>query len=206
VFAVGGLIAGPISLLLIVVQIFTRPGFDFTHQPISLLSLGNDGWIQIAGFLGGGLLVAGLAIATRRMLRQGLEDGLAALFIGCFGIGLILAGLFPPDPAFGFPPGTPEGMPKVITHRSVIHGIGFMLSFLGLTAACVATARRDAKAKNWWQVWYSLATAVASLALSQWPGLQGASLRYFLAAVLAWAWISTHSIRLILMGSQHPST
>ena len=196
-----GVLAGPLFLLTIVMQIFTRTGYDFGHQPISFLSLGDGGWVQIVDFLVGGLLAIGFAAAVRRILHTGPGRRWVPLLIAGFGAGLVIAGLFPPDPAFGFPPGTPEGMPQVMTYRSVLHGVGFTLCFASLIAACFVMAFRDGKDKKRGHLWYSVATAMAALALSQWPGMEGASLRYFLAAVVAWTWISVLSLRLMAIKS-----
>jgi hypothetical protein len=51
-----GVAAGPLFLAVWAVQAFTREGFDPTYHPISLLSLGDLGWIQIANFVVTGAL------------------------------------------------------------------------------------------------------------------------------------------------------
>ena len=45
-----GIAAGPLFLGVWAMQAFTRTGFDPSRHPLSLLSLGNLGWIQIANF------------------------------------------------------------------------------------------------------------------------------------------------------------
>src|SRR6185437_6795307 len=52
-----GLVAGPLFLVVFVIQILIRPEFHFAHSEPSLLSIGRLGWIQIANFIIGGLLV-----------------------------------------------------------------------------------------------------------------------------------------------------
>ena len=55
-----GIVAGPLFLVLWALQAFTRDGFDPGRHPISLLSLGDLGWIQIATFLvTGAMTIAG---------------------------------------------------------------------------------------------------------------------------------------------------
>ncbi len=41
-----GIVAGPLFLAVILVQAFTREGFDLGRHPISLLSLGDLGWCR----------------------------------------------------------------------------------------------------------------------------------------------------------------
>jgi hypothetical protein len=67
----GGVLAGPIYLISGFTQAFTRPGFDITCHPFSILSNGTLGFIQISTFLLCGLLVAGAAVGLRRALREG---------------------------------------------------------------------------------------------------------------------------------------
>jgi Protein of unknown function (DUF998) len=43
--------AGPLFILVGLLQAFTRDGFDLRRHPLSLLSNGDLGWIQIANFI-----------------------------------------------------------------------------------------------------------------------------------------------------------
>jgi hypothetical protein len=45
---------------------------------------------------------------------------------------------------------------------------------------------------------YTLASAVTALALSGWPGTDGASVRYFAASVIVWTWTVVLAIRVRL--------
>src|SRR5438128_1850429 len=51
-----GAVAGPLFVIVGFGQAFTRPGFDLTRHPLSVLSNGDLGWLQIANFLVSGLL------------------------------------------------------------------------------------------------------------------------------------------------------
>src|SRR5438094_9742868 len=64
--------------------------------------------------------------------------------IGMFGVGLIIAGLFPPDPGFGFPPGAPAGPVMPMSSHAMLHAVGFFVSMLGAIAGTVVFARRFA--------------------------------------------------------------
>jgi hypothetical membrane protein len=98
-----GVASGPLFVGVSLIQALTRPGFDLTRHPISLLSLGDLGWIQIANFVLSGLLAIAYAVGMRRVLHQGRGGTWGPLLIGAYGAGLIAAGIFPPDPGFGFP-------------------------------------------------------------------------------------------------------
>jgi Protein of unknown function (DUF998) len=115
-------------LVLVSIQAMTRTGFGLTHHPASLLSLGESGWIQVANFIVSGLLLVAFAIGVRRALHPGRAGTWGLLFLGAYGVGLIVAALFKPDPAFGFPPGTPDGVPATISSSAMLHGVGFTLA------------------------------------------------------------------------------
>jgi hypothetical membrane protein len=102
----GGVIAGPLYLVVGLLQALTRPGFDLTRQDLSLLANGPLGWIQSAHFIVTGLLVVAGALGIRRTLQRRPGGTALPLLLGLYGLGLIGAGLFRADPAFGFPPGT----------------------------------------------------------------------------------------------------
>jgi hypothetical protein len=191
-----GMVVGPLFLVIAAVQAFTIDGFDLGRHPISLLSAGDHGWIQVANFAVAGALALLFAAGARRVLVDGPGRTWAPLLLGGYGIGLILAGVFAADPALGFPPGTPDGTPEELSWHAVGHGVGFTLAFVSLTLACLVFARRFATlGQRGWSA-YSVTTAVVTLTLSMWPDRSGASLRYFVATVIASAWTTAIAARL----------
>jgi hypothetical membrane protein len=64
-----GLALGPLFYVVVVAQILTRSGFDIRRHPISVLSLGEAGWIQIANFIVTGLLAIACSVGMKRALR-----------------------------------------------------------------------------------------------------------------------------------------
>src|SRR2546423_14453404 len=61
-----GAVAGPLFMVTALVQAFTRPGFDLRRHAISMLSLGDLGWIQVTNFVLTGVLAVALAFGMRR--------------------------------------------------------------------------------------------------------------------------------------------
>ena len=108
---VAGVVAGPIFVLTAGIQALTREGFTLAHQPLSMLSLGDLGWIQITNFVLAGLLSLAFAAGVKRRLTSGPGHVWAPLLFAVFGIGLLIGGAFVPDPALGYPPGTPDEIP-----------------------------------------------------------------------------------------------
>ncbi len=199
-----GVLAGPLFVLVAAAQVLTREGFDITRQPLSLLSLGDNGSIQIANFIVSGLLVLAFAVGLRRTLASGRGRALASgrgrtwgpLLVGGYGAGLVVAGIFTPDPSQGFPAGAPLGNPEQLSTHSLLHGVGFALAFGCLVAACLVFTRRfSASGERGWAV-YCVVTAVASALLAGWPSQDGASIRYAIAAVAAWAFVTALAVRM----------
>jgi hypothetical protein len=105
IFLSCGVIAGPFYIMIGLIQILTRKGFDIRRHALSLLSNGELGWIQITNFIISGLLVIACAVGIRKTLHSGRGGTWGPLLMGGYGVGLIAAGIFVPDPALGFPPG-----------------------------------------------------------------------------------------------------
>jgi hypothetical protein len=156
-----GAIAGPLFILIVLIQDYTRPGFDPRLLPLSLLSLGEWGWIQIVNFVLAGVLNLLYVPGLWRRLHPGRGGTWGPILIGAYGIGLILVGIFRTDPANGFPPGVPAA-----THPSwhgVIHALGGLFIFLVLAAALAVFVRffLERKERGW--AFYCLASAVLLL-------------------------------------------
>ena len=166
-----GVVSGPFFYVIAIIQIFTRPGFDIRRHAISLLSLGDLGWIQISNFIVTGLLAipkAQLAIAPaflcavgiKRLLRSARAGTWAPILIGLYGLGMIVGGIFHPDPGLSFPPGAPAGMPASMRGHAAIHSLGFYTAFLALIAVSFVFARRFASMKQTGWMVYCIATGL----------------------------------------------
>jgi hypothetical membrane protein len=192
-----GVVAGPLFLAVLMIQAFTRDGFDLRRHPISLLSLGDLGWIQITNFVVTGALFVACAIGMRRVLRQGRSGTWAPRLIGAFGIGLIVAGVFTTDAGAGFPPGAPAGAPEQISWHGMLHEVGFGLAFLGMIVGCLAFARRFAALKRRGWVGACVATTVAVLVLASWPDTDGVSARLLIASAILFGFVAATATRLM---------
>ncbi len=61
-----GVVAGPLFVGVAAVQAFTRTGFDLRRHPLSMLSLGEYGWIQVTNFIVAGVLSLLFAVGVAR--------------------------------------------------------------------------------------------------------------------------------------------
>ena len=82
--------------------------------------------------------------------------------IAVAGVGLLLAGIFPTQPLFGYPPGTAEGMATDVTPASLLHVLGAFLLIFGLIAAALSFAVRSWRGGS--RGWAVGSLAVAALA------------------------------------------
>jgi hypothetical protein len=202
-----GVILAPLFCFVVAMQTLTRTGFDIRRHPLSLLSQGDEGWIQIANFIVAGLLAFGCGLGMRSRLR-GMSGGTwGPLLIGTFGLGVLMAGFFPTDPTLGFPPGTPEGATESISRAGKLHGLGFLLAFASLTAASFVFARwfHGAGLRGW--MLYCLATGVVIPPIivtgAKYPGTS--SLLFALVAVVGFGWVSAVAARLRAFSKPVPS-
>jgi hypothetical protein len=154
-----GAASTPVFYALAVLQLTLRPGYDIRTQPISFLALGELGWIQVANFLVTGALALAGAIGLRHALR-GQRGGTAGpVLVGLYGLGMIGAGLFGPDPL------PAPGQAPQMSATGALHMVAFLVSFLSLIAACFVLARRfSAVGKRSWAL-YSIVTALLAPAL-----------------------------------------
>jgi hypothetical protein len=196
-----GAIAGPIYITIGVAQIMTREGFDMTRHPLSLMSTGDLGWIQIANFIVTGILVLLGAIGLRRVANGDKRWIRGSLFIGLYGVGVIGGGLFVTDPALGFPPGTPNVYPETISWHGLLHFIFGQLAFLALIIANFIFARCFAAAKlHGWSAYsaftgsFFLAAIFAAIAAM---GATWSMIALYVAVALSWTWLTALAVRSI---------
>jgi Protein of unknown function (DUF998) len=192
-----GIIAGPLFVAVWFLQAVTRDGFDPTYHPLSLLSLGGLGWIQIANFVVTGALYIACAAGMWRVLHPGRGGTWGPILVGVNGFGLIVAGVFVTDAGAGFPPGAPAGAPAQITWHGILHEVGFIMASLSWMAACLVFARRFAALKQWRWVGACVATPLAVLVLNAWPDLDSLSLRLVIGSAISFGFVAAVAARLM---------
>jgi hypothetical protein len=191
-------LAGPLFILASFAQVLTREGFDLKRHAISMLTLGDQGWIQSANFEITGALVLACALGIRRALQSGRAATWGPLLFVGYGLGLLVAGIFRPDPGLGFPPGAPSDMPTVMSSHAMLHTLGFFVSFVSLIAACFVFARRFAGLNSRAWAAYCVATGllpapfiVLSLAMG------GSGIPLFVMGVITSTWVAALPVRLM---------
>jgi len=172
-------VAAPLWAAVSLVQAAVRPGFDLTRYPLSMLSTGPDGWIQVLNFLVAGILTVIGGIGLRRVLT-----GWAPRLLAVNGVGMVAAGVFSMDP------------PEVTTlsWHSYGHMAAGAVAFAALIAACYVVARRFTRRRD------KAASYVAGTALlvgDLWAmgGGAGGSLTLAVGAITAMLWMASVAAR-----------
>jgi hypothetical protein len=192
-----GVAAAPLFTVVAVLQMAARAGFDPARHPISLLSLGELGWLQITNFVLAGLLFVAAAAGMRRVLGTGRGGTWGPLLVGAMGGAMVWGGVFVADPADGFPPGTPPGAPDQLSWHGVLHGIGPVVGLLAPLVACVVFARRFGRlGRRGWAA-YCTATGVASPILGVAAFAADDFRLLFAGGVLLWGWASVMAAHLL---------
>lgn len=196
-------VIGPLLFIVVfLIEGATRPDYSAWHHYVSSLSLGGQGWIQIANFIICGILVLGFATGLRRVLCPGKGCTWGPILLGIFGLCLIGAGIFVTDPLLGYPPGAPG----TVTLHGTYHNILSLFAFTSLVVACFVLARRFASDPAWrgW-AFYSIATGIvvvvffvlsADLTTSPDPNAP-AGLLQRISIITGWSWIALVALRLM---------
>ncbi len=193
---------GPLLFIVVfLIEGATRPNYSAWHHFVSSLSLGEQGWMQIANFVVCGALVLCFAVGLRRVLCPGKGSTWGPILLGIFGLSLIGAGLYVTDPILGYPPGAPS----TPTVGGALHVLVSLVAFSSLTAACLVLARRFAGDPAWrgWAL-YSVATGIlvvlffilADVVASPDPQAP-AGLFQRLSIITGWGWVALLALRLM---------
>lgn len=191
-----GVVAGAFYLVVGLLLALLREGFDLGRHPLSLLMLGEGGWMQQGNLVLTGAMTAVAGIGIRRV--EGSKSiQRTGLLVVAYGIALIVSGIFPPDPVAGFPPGSTEGDPSA---SGLVHLAAGGLGFIALAVAA-----------------FSLGTWFKNRGMDQWTGrsrvagtvivlffLAGAAMAdqtvgvvaLWVAVVVGWLWLGSVSIAL----------
>jgi hypothetical membrane protein len=187
----GGVIGPVLFVAVFVAEGWTRAGYDPMRVFVSLLSLSDQGWQQVASFVVSGLLMLAGAVGLGRVLVDGPGCRWVPRLIGLAGVGLILAGIFVTDPAQGYPPGAPLGMPASPSWHGVVHQMASAFVFIGLPIAMLVLARRFRGEGSRWAL-YCWVSAVGVLVFL-FAGLAFTSVAGLLqrvAILLALGWVA----------------
>lgn len=158
-----GGVAGPIVFIgAILAQDVARPGYDPIRQFISVLSLGDGGWLQAANFIVSGLLIAAFGLGLGRQVGADARRWTARLLVVA-GLALAACGLFSTDPQWGYPSWISAEAAANPTWHSRLHYVFGFAAASALPLAIVLEGRRAAVGGATRQAAYALGSAATML-------------------------------------------
>ncbi|NUT19827.1 MAG: DUF998 domain-containing protein [Hamadaea sp.] len=186
-------VSAPLWAAVSLIQAATREGFDLTRHPLSELSTGSLGWLQITNFLVAGLLTVVGAAGLGRVVRSKWAPRLVRIN----GLGMMAAGVFVMDPADGFPVGTPAGAPAALSWHAYGHFLSGTIAFAALIAACYVLGREFSRDGRWTLAVISRITGTATLVGNLWAmtGGKAGSLTLAAGVIPSMLWISAIAAR-----------
>lgn len=149
----GGAAAGPLFVSTFTMLGARKTGYDVRRHHVSLLALGQAGWLQRANFVTTGLLYLGAAAGLAHTPKRVTGSGVTTALIAAAGLGLIGSGVFVTDPVNGFPPD--QMAPAQPSRAGLLHNVSALPIFLGIPAAALLSAQRFAKHHDRGWAWYS---------------------------------------------------
>ena len=190
-----GVAAGPVLALTWLAQGLVRDGYDFTRHPMSLLALGEGGWVQIANFCVSGGLMLACAAGLRRILTDGPGARWVPRLVATIGASLIASGVFTADPGAGFPAGAPEGAP-VMSWHGILHEVGHLVVVVAWIALCFVLRTRFAWLGD--RAWARACVAMVpiAIALVAFPHLDSFPVRIVVASVVQLGFVGLAARRL----------
>lgn len=195
---------GAVSFVVVfTVDGLTRRAYRPVYHPVSALSLGERGWLQVANFVVTGTLTVGAAVGAGLVLAPDVAGLLGAALLGVFGVALVASGVFPMDAMRGYPPGTPAGTPARTSTTHDVHDAAGVVVFGALPAACLALAWAFASgAGSDGLAAYSFVTGAALIVLfiafgSSWErdGARSGLIQRVMI-VVGWSWVALTCVEL----------
>lgn len=179
-----------VFIVILIIEGALRPDYSPWYHTGSELTLGERGWVQVVNFVQMGVGMLAFALGVYRAL----DNAIGAILLAVFGLGLIVSGVFRPDPLRGYPPNTGGE----VTWRGQVHNASGPLMFVGLFVACLVLA---GSFENAWQI-YTVITAFVGLGLTAWTAFSFQKDAAFTGLVqralflVYWAWIILTGIHL----------
>lgn len=204
---VAGIIAGFMVMAVSLTLAFISKGFDISRHANSLLVLGEYGWLQTINFIVFGILATMAAVGMRYVMKGKPGGTWAPILMGVYGIGGLIVGLAPTDPAFGFPLGTNpvfDGYGSV-SLSAQIHGIAGGIAFTAIALAGFVFARYFASLKQYSWVVLSIIVGTSVLVVTCYLAINAGSkvtsfnyLPTWIVGSLVWVYLSLVSLKLFL--------
>jgi hypothetical membrane protein len=187
-FIVAGVIGSILSLLVITLDGFLRPGYSPLYQMISDLGVGKNAWLLNSDLVVSGLLTMLFALGFSQVMRNAISGRrltASTLLFFLAGAGIANDGFFTEYTVAD----------QHAALHDALHTLGFFVAFisLGIAFFLIGLHLRNDRARRGYG-WYSLLTGLVMLSLMLLPyalpvhgmQLEGLNERMILVAAIAW--------------------
>ncbi|HTO71309.1 MAG TPA: DUF998 domain-containing protein [Myxococcota bacterium] len=191
-----GVVAGPLYVVVTLVESLTRDGFDLRHDRFSWLTAGDLGWIHQVAMIGVGALSVLLAVGAGRRMREGRGAVWGPRLLALFGAAYVAGGLLRADAVVGFPPGTTAEMVHQSWHGIAQNASRSASSLFLVGASLVFASAFAAQGRRGWACFYATALPAAFAALTG-VGLAIGGNPVALAFLMTpWVWVTALALNL----------
>ena len=180
-------------VVVILILHFLRPDLDPISQPTSQYAVGSYGFLMTSAFFSMSIASFTLVLGLYQGISQTARSKVGLVLLGLWGVGVIIAMLFPIDP---------EGSPP--TMAGTIHQIDGPLAFLCVTASTILLSRRFNQDENLHLLYYPalllslvlLITFILTfISFATQLGFTGLTQRIHLATLVTWMVLTAARVR-----------
>jgi hypothetical protein len=191
-----GAVAGPIYVMVTLVQALTREGFDLRQHRFTWLTTGDLGWIHQLNMVLVGVLTVLFAIGMSRVLGTGRGAVWGPLLLGLFGVAYIIGGVLRADPVAGFPPGTTPEMVRTTWQGAVQNASRSASSILLIATSLVIAVWFATQGRRGWAWFYRVAIPTVFVALTAAGLAIGGNPSALAFLMTPWIWVTMLAIHL----------
>ncbi len=152
-----GAVAGPLFVVVFLIEGALRANYDVLRQPVSALAIGNRGWVQQANFIVVGILMLAYAFGLNMALAAYGGSFWVPFLVGLYAIGLVGAGIFVTDRT-GIASNAPAPQKRDVA--GAIHDLCSVIVFIPLFIVCFVCAHLFAASGSWGWELYSITTGI----------------------------------------------
>lgn len=191
-----GVVAGPMYVVVTLIQALTRDGFDMKQHRFTLLTAGDLGWIHQANMVLVGALTFLFAFGVGQMMRKGRGAVWGPRLLALFGVAYFVGGLLTADAVTGFPPGTTAEMVQKTWHGAVQNGSRGISTLLLIATSLAIASWFAAEGRRAWAWFYPLAIPAVFLALAALGFAIGINPAAPAFLAMPWVWVTALAVHL----------
>jgi hypothetical protein len=201
-----GVVAGPIYVVVTLIQALTREGFDMKQHRFTLLTAGDLGWIHQLNMVLVGASTLLLAIGVRRALRTGRGALWIPRLLALFGLAYVVGGLLTSDPVAGFPMGTTPDLVETTLEGKIQNASRGVSTLLLLATSGVLAGRLASQGRRGWAVFFGAGIPVVFLVLAAVGRVLGTNPAAPAFLMTPWVWVTALAFYLYRLEARRRQT